>query len=401
MARPITITDAKVIVTQPQRERLIIVKVITSEPGLHGLGCATFTQRAFAVKAALESHLIPFLIGRDVSRIEDIWRMGQVHGYWRNGPVLNNALSGIDQALWDILGKRAGLPVHDLLGGKCREAAAVYTHADGKTPQEVCDHALAIIGDGYRHVRLQLQNYGGGESHLARPDGAAAGAYYDPRSYARRTLAMLEHARKTLGDDVELMHDVHERLPPSEALQFAKDVERFRLYFLEDALPPEHLEWFAHFRQQCSTPLAMGELFNHPLEWKPMIVNRWLDFIRVHISQVGGLSRARDIAVLANLHGVRTAWHGPADTSPVGHAANLHLELATPNFGIHEWSGFSDLTHEMFPGLPQVRRGYLYPNDRPGLGIDINEALAAKYPPTTEVEQWTQARLPDGSPTFP
>ncbi len=145
----------------------------------------------------------------------------------------------------------------------------------------------------------------------------------------------------------------------------------------------------------------MGELFNHPLEWKPMIVNRWLDFIRVHISQVGGLSRARDIATLSNLYGVRTAWHGPADTSPVGHAANLHLELATPNFGIHEWCGFSDLTHEMFPGLPQVRAGYLYPNDRPGLGIDLNETLAAKYPPGTDVEQWTQARLPDGSPTFP
>ncbi len=401
MAKPITIADVKVITTQPQRERLVVVKVITSEPGLYGLGCATFTQRAFAVKAALEKHVIPFLIGRDVSRIEDIWRMGHVHGYWRNGPVLNNALSGVDQALWDILGKRAGLPVHDLFGGKCREAAAVYSHADGETPEAACASAQALLAEGYRHVRLQLQNYGGGESQLKRPDGAISGAYYDPRGYARRTLHMLAYARKELGDGVELMHDIHERLSPIDALQFAKDVEDLRLFFLEDALPPEQIDWFERFRQQCSTPLAMGELFNHPLEWKPIIVNRWLDFIRVHISQVGGLSRARDIAVLANLYGVKTAWHGPADTSPVGHAANLHLELASPNFGIHEWCRFANLTCDMFPGLPEVRDGYLYPSDKPGLGIDIDEALAAKYPITEEVEQWTQARIPDGSPALP
>src|SRR6266436_3700717 len=157
MAKPITIADVRVIVTQPQRERLVIVKVITSEPGLHGLGCATFTQRAFAVKALLEAHLIPFLIGRDVSRIEDIWRMGHVHGYWRNGPVSNNALSGIDQALWDILGKRAGLPVHDLLGGKCREAAVVYRHAEAPTAAEVVDQVEQWRAQGVRHVRVQLK----------------------------------------------------------------------------------------------------------------------------------------------------------------------------------------------------------------------------------------------------
>jgi len=120
----VTIKDVKVITTQPAESRLVIVKVNTSEPGLYGLGCATFTQRFHAVVAAIEKHMAPFLIGRDVDRIEEIFQMSCVSGYWRNGPVLNNAISGVDQALWDIKGKRAGMPVYQLLGGKCREAAA-------------------------------------------------------------------------------------------------------------------------------------------------------------------------------------------------------------------------------------------------------------------------------------
>ncbi|MBN1876546.1 MAG: starvation-sensing protein RspA [Anaerolineae bacterium] len=401
MGKPITIQDVKVIVTQPAGSRLVIVKVITSEPGLYGLGCATFTQRFNAVVTALEKHLIPFALGRDIARIEEFWQMATVHSYWRNGPVLNNAISGIDQALWDIKGKLANMPVYDLLGGKCREAAAVYTHANGHTPEEVADNVKAFIEEGYRYIRIQMGGYGGKGDKMVKPEGALDGAYYDPRAYCRNMLRMMEHVRQEVGDEVELLHDVHERLQPIDAVRFAKDVERFNLFFLEDALAPEDIHWFRNIRQQCATRIAMGELFNNPHEWKIPVEEHLIDFIRMHVSQMGGITPARATALFANFYGVKTAWHGPGDTSPVGHAANLHLDLWSPNFGIQEWCRFPELVYEMFPGLPEVRNGYMYPNDKPGLGIDIDEDLAAKYPTTDTVDWWTQTRWPDGSPARP
>ena len=397
----VTIKDVQTILTQPEGSRLIIVKIITSQPGLYGLGCATFTQRFHAVHAAIEKHLKPFLIGRDVSRIEEIWQMAMVNGYWRNGPVLNNAISGADQALWDIKGKQADMPLYQLLGGKCREAAAVYGHADGRDEHEVEDSVRKYMAQGYRYIRIQMGGYGGQAEKLAKPEGAPPGAYFDPRAYTRDMLRMMEHVRSKVGDEIELLHDIHERLNPINAVQFAKDVERFKLFFLEDPLAPEDLEWFHHIRQQCSTPIAMGELFNSPREWQPLIADKLIDFLRMHVSQMGGITPARNVAAFANMYGIRTAWHGPGDTSPVGHAANLHLDLWAPNFGIQEWCRFSEAVYEIFPGTPEVRGGYMYPNDKPGLGIDVNEELAAKYPCTDEVIGWTQTRLPDGSPTRP
>ena len=401
MSKPITIQDVQTILTQPAGSRLVIVKIITSEPGLYGLGCATFTQRFHAVHAAIEHHLKPFLIGRDVSRIEDIWQMSMVHSYWRNGPVLSNAVSGVDQALWDIKGKQANMPVYQLLGGKCREAAQVYVHANGNTPEAVEERVRAFMEEGYRFIRVQMGGYGGKAEKLVKPEGALEGAYFDPRDYCRNMLNMIEHVRSAVGPELELLHDVHERLMPIHAVQFAKDVEPFKLFFLEDLLAPEDLEWFRNIRQQSATPIAMGELFNNPREWQLLIENRLIDYIRMHVSQMGGITPARNVAAFANMYGIRTAWHGPGDTSPIGHAANLHLDLAAPNFGVQEWCRFSDLVYEIFPGLPEVRNGYMYPNDKPGLGIDIDEELAAKYPCKDSVEQWTQTRLPDGSPTRP
>ncbi len=401
MSSIVTIRDVRAILTQPGHSRLVIVKVDTSEPGLFGLGCATFTQGIFAVQAALERHLKPFLIGWDVDRIEEIWQMSMVHAYWRNGPVLNNAISGVDQALWDIKGKRSGMPLYQLFGGKTREAAAVYVHADGRDSQEVETNARQLVEEGYQFIRVQMGGYGGRHVERPRPRNVPDGAYYDPRAYSRNTLNMIEHVRVQLGDQIELIHDIHERLRPIDAVQFAKDVEPFKLYFLEDALAPEDIDWFRLIRQQTATPLAMGELFNNPHEWLNLISGRLIDFIRMHISQMGGITPARNVAALANMFGIRTAWHGPSDTSPVGHAANLHLDLWAPNFGVQEWYRPSELEYEMFPGLPRVDGGYLYPNDQPGLGIDIDERLAAKYPCQEIVEQWTQTRLPDGTPVRP
>lgn len=401
MSETITIQDVQVILTAPAGIRLVVVKVITSEPGLYGVGCATFTQRHHAVAAALTGHIRPFLLGRDVSRIEDLWQGMMVHGYWRNGPVLNNAISGVDMALWDINAKRAGMPLYQLFGGKCRNGAAVYRHADGSEPAQVEDNVRRWLEEGYRYLRVQMGGYGGRTGELDRPEGAPPGAYFDPRSYARSIPPMLEHIRNTVGWDVELLHDIHERLAPCDAVLFAKAVEPYRLFFLEDPLAPEDLEWFANIRQQCATPIAMGELFNHPREWTPLITGRLIDFMRMHISQMGGITPARKVAALGEMFGVRTAWHGPGDVSPVGHAANLHLDLACPNFGVQEWSGFADVAREVFPGCPEVRNGYLYPNEGIGLGIDVDEQAAARYPCDDSVEQWTQTRLPDGTAVRP
>ena len=422
MANPL-IRDVRVILTEPDGIRLVIVKVETTEPELYGVGCATFTQRPTAVLAAVNDYLRPFVISRDPGDIEDIWQSSYVSSYWRNGPVLNNALSGIDQALWDIKGKLAGMPVYDLWGGKARDAAAVYVHAGGNEPGEVEDRVRAFSEAGHHHVRVQMatpgfQSYGArGESSRGTTRGprvatdrtrrrAGSGeieehppGIFEPTPYIHTAMALFEHLRSTVGWDVELLHDVHERIPPIQGVGFAKDVEQFKLFFLEDLFPPEDNDYFRMVRQQTSTPLAMGELYNNPHEIIPMIKDRLIDFIRVHISQIGGLTPARKLAALCEAFSVRTAWHGPGDTSPVGHAANLMLDLNAWNFGIQEYAIFGERTREVFPGCPEVRNGYMWANGKPGLGIDVDEALAAKFPFKERAYGggWDTVRRADGS----
>ncbi len=397
----LVIRDVKTILTAPEGINLVVVKIETNEPGLYGLGCATFTQRYLAVATAIEEYLKPFLIGKDPRRIEDIWQSAMVSAYWRNGPVLNNALSGVDMALWDIKGKLAGMPVYELLGGKVREAAAVYRHADGFELSQVEENVSRYLEQGYKYIRCQWGLYGGKQASMHTPEGAAKGAYYDPDAYARSVPRLFEHIRAKFGFEIELIHDIHERIAPIEAVRLAKQLEPYRLFFLEDPLAPEDLDWFRHIRSQCATPIAMGELFVHPGEWLPLIRNQLIDFIRVHISAIGGLTPARKLAILCEAFGVRTAWHGPGDVSPVGHAANLHLDLSSHIFGIQEWYGPSDATREVFPGCPEVRGGFAYVNDKPGLGIDINEREADKYPCVNKLPEWTLARRPDGTPARP
>jgi mannonate dehydratase len=397
----LSIRDVRVILTAPSGICLVVVKVETSEPGLYGLGCATFTQRPLAVKAAVEEYVKPCVAGKDPGRIEDLWQLVYQNSYWRNGPVLNNALSGLDMALWDLKGKLAGLPLYELLGGKCREGAAVYRHCDGREPAEVEERVRARMAEGYQYVRCQLGGYGGLAGRRHQPEGAQPGAYFDPDAYARSIPPLFDHLRAHLGMEIELLHDIHERVAPVEAVRMAKSLEPHRLFFLEDALPPEHLEWFNLIRRQSAIPLAMGELFTHPLEWKPLITGQLIDFIRVHLSAIGGITPARKLAALCESFGVRTAWHGPGDVSPIGHAANLHLDLAVPNFGIQEWSGFSEPEQAVFPGCPEVRNGYAYVHEAPGLGVDLDEQQAAKYPCTGGVPLWTMTRLPDGTAVRP
>ncbi len=399
--KDIRIRDIEVITTAPAGINLVVVKVTTSEPELYGLGCATFTQRYLAVKTAVEEYLKPLLIGRDPLRIEDIWQSAMGSSYWRNGPVLNNALSGIDMALWDIKGKLANMPVYQLLGGKVREAAAVYRHADGDDKEELADNVAKYMEKGYKYIRCQSGGYGGKSTNIHKPQNSLPGSYFDPDKYMRNMIIAFDHIRDKFGFEIDILHDVHERLSPIKAVNFAKQLEDYQLFFLEDPLPPEHLEWFKMIRNQSATPIAMGELFNNPNEWKTLIKDQLIDFIRIHISQIGGLTPAIKLANFCDYFAVRTAWHGPGDVSPVGHVAQLHLDLSSSNFGIQEWCGLNEQIREVFPGCPVVKDGYLYPNDKPGFGIDIDMEKGKKYPCSNKLPEWTMTRISDGTPVRP
>jgi mannonate dehydratase len=378
------IKDVSVIATQPGGSRLVVVKITTDQDGLYGYGCGTFTQRADLVVPAVEKYLKPLIIGKAADRIEDIWNACYNSSYWRNGPVLNNAISGVDEALWDIKGRQANLPVYQLLGGKVREAADCYGHADGAEFSQTIESAKKYIEQGFRFVRVQvgvpgMAGYGSrrGDSQIK---ALVTGPVFESGPYIRRALKLFEECRKSLGDDIELLHDVHERVTPIQAVQFCKDAEKFKLFFMEDALSPEDIAYFRMIRQQCATQLAMGELFNSVHEWRPLITERLIDFIRIHVSQCGGLSPARKIIAFAEQFGVRSAWHGPGDVSPIGHAAQITLDVTAPNFGVQEYSPFNERTQEVFQGCPVMKEGYWYVNEAPGWGIEVDEKAAAKYP---------------------
>lgn len=393
------ITEVKVIVTCPTRN-YVLVKIETDAPGLYGVGDATLNGRELAVATALQEHIAPLLIGRDPDRLEDIWQMLFRGTYWRGGPVLMTALAGVDTALWDIKGKRAGLPVYSLLGGKTREGALAYTHAGGSDFAQVEDSVREKIERGFKVVRAQVAipgnigTYGtGGASEAASANwgGVVGGDWgdggpmpyvetWEPSAYLRTIPALFAHLRDKIGEGVELFHDVHERLTPIQAARLARELEPYHLFFLEDCLRPEHKESFRVIRQHSTTPLAMGELFHTKWECLPLITEQLIDFIRCDLGHIGGITEGKKIAAVAECYYVQTAWHGPGDIGPATHAANVHLDLAIPNFGVQEMVFFPDPVHEVMPGSPTFKEGYLHVTDAPGLGVDINEAAAAKYP---------------------
>jgi mannonate dehydratase len=358
------------------------------------------------VKPAVEKYLKPFLLGKTTDRIEDIWQSCYDSSYWKNGPVLNNALSGVDQALWDIKGRQAGMPVYQLAGGKCREAVDAYTHADGPDFQATVESAKGFIAQGFRNVRVQvgipgMSGYGSRHSGDTTLKALHDKPLFEPAYDFRRSLKLLEICRQELGEEVELLHDMHERLTPNLAVQFCKEAEKFHMFFLEDPLSPEDLGYFQQIRQNCATPIAMGELFNSPHEWQPLIEGRLIDYIRVHLSQAGGFTPSRKIAILAEQYGVKTAWHGPGDVSPVGHMANATLDIVSYNFGIQEYTPFNERTREIFQGCPELKDGYIWVSEKPGWGIEIDEQAAAKAPFTPGQNNlnggWGEIRKRDGT----
>jgi mannonate dehydratase len=293
----------------------------------------------------------------------------------------------------------ANMPVYDLVGGKCREGARVYYSVRGPSPEAVGDAVQKLIDGGHTNMRVGLGGNPGASSvpDSLKPEGAPGGTYINPKQSAEDIIALFDYLRKRFGYGVEFHIDIHEKFSPTESILLSKALEPYRLYFLEDSLPPENLEWFERLRQQVSTPLAMGELFNNVNEYKTLISQRLIDYIRCHISQLGGFTPAKKLAVFCELYGVRTAWHGPGDLSPIGMAAQLHLDLNSTNFGIQEHRDYNDAIKEVFPGAPEVKGCYMYANGRPGWGVDFNEEAARKFPPIGYTRTGFMARLPDGT----
>jgi len=284
----VRVTGVRAIVTAPEGIPLVVVRVDTSEPGLYGLGCATFTQRYAAVVAAVDEHVGPLVVGRSPADIEDITRLIHYSSYWRGGPVLNNALSGVDQALWDIAGKRAGMPVYELIGGRSRAGVEVYGHAAGATVDETLERAEALLGLGYRNVRLQvggpgLGNYGapgtpGGYPRSPHPDG------WDVEQYLRATPGLFAAARARLGDGVNLMHDVHSRLTAKQAVVLARALEPYRLSFLEDVVAPEFYDRLPEVRAASPVPIAVGEQIGSVPDAVRLIRDLGVDLLRLHVA---------------------------------------------------------------------------------------------------------------------
>ncbi|WP_088184367.1 D-mannonate dehydratase ManD [Sphingobium sp. Z007] len=380
------IIDAKVIVTSPGRN-FVTLKIIT-EDGVYGLGDATLNGRELSVASYLQDHVVPCLIGRDAHRIEDIWQYLYKGAYWRRGPVTMSAIAAVDTALWDIKGKLAGLPVYQLLGGASRESVMVYGHANGTSIEDTVAVALDYQRQGYKAIRIQCGVPGMGSTYGVSKDRY----FYEPADadlptenvwntskYLRVVPELFKAAREALGWDVHLLHDIHHRLTPIEAGRLGKDLEPYRPFWLEDATPAENQEAFKLIRQHTTTPLAVGEIFNSIHDCRELIENQLIDYIRATVVHAGGISHLRKIANLADLYQVRTGCHGATDLSPVCMAAALHFDLSVPNFGVQEYMRHTPETDAVFPHAYTFADGAMHPGEAPGLGVDIDEELAAKY----------------------
>ena len=378
---PLKITRIRTIQTRPNAA-WSIVKVETSEPGLYGIGSASDMFRPGTIPPAVEV-LAQGLVGRDPDEIEDIWQSSYMSSLWRNNATMNVALSGVDMALWDIKGKRANMPVYALLGGRSRAAVPVYDHAREEKTFEGCEQAVReSMQRGFTHIRVQLGGYGG-EGFIdpgqgERPAGGPAGRVFDEDLYIQTIPKLFEYLRAKVGFGTKLMHDAQEHFSPGKAVQLAKLLEPSQLFFLEDVLNLEQLSWYRTLRQNTVTPQAAHEKLTSPSEYIPLISERLVDFIRFRVAKVGGITPARKIAAMAELYGIRTAFQEGGDNDPVNFAASMHLDTAIVNCGIQEENHFRDEEREAFPGAPLVKRGFLYARAAPGLGVDLDEARAAK-----------------------
>ena len=385
--RNLPIKAARVIVTCPGRN-FVTLKIETAD-GSYGLGDATLNGRELAVASYLNEHVIPMLIGRDAHQIEDTWQFLYRGAYWRRGPVTMSAIAAVDTALWDLKAKAAGLPLYQLLGGACRTGVRVYGHANGQTIEDTIAEAKRYRDMGYTAIRLQsgvpglASTYGVSHDKMfyepADADLPTENLWSTPK-YMASVAPLFAAARETLGWNVDLLHDTHHRLTPIEAARLGKDLEPYRLFWLEDTVAADNQESFRLIRQHTTTPLAVGEVFNTIWDCRQLIQEQLIDYIRATVVHAGGITHLRRIAALADLYNVKTGCHGATDLSPVCMAAALHFNLSIPNFGLQEYMRHTAETDAVFPHAYTFKDGFLHPGHEPGLGVDLDESLAAQHP---------------------
>jgi len=379
------IVDARVIVTCPGRN-FVTLKLVT-DSGLTGVGDATLNGREQAVAAYLGEHVVPVLLGRDPARIEDTWQLLYKGAYWRRGPVTMSAIAAVDTALWDLKGKVAGLPVYQLLGGRSRDGVTVYGHAAAETVDDVLTDVARLVDGGYRAVRVQTavpglsDTYGvSADARTYEPAGSVVETTWSTRRYLTHMPSVFAKVRAEFGPSLALLHDAHHRLTPIEAAALGRSLEPYGLTWLEDPVPAELPEGYRLIRQHTTTPLAVGEVFNSIWDCRQLITEQLIDYIRTSVVHAGGITHLRRIFELADLYHVRSGSHGATDLSPVCLAAALHVDLSIPNFGLQEYMPHTTETDAVFPHTYRFADGYLHPSEEPGLGVDIDEELAARYP---------------------
>jgi mannonate dehydratase len=381
------ITDARVVVCSPGRN--FVTLKLTTEDGVYGLGDATLNGRELAVASYLTGHVIPLLVGRDARRIEDTWHYLYKGAYWRRGPVTMSAIAAVDTALWDIRGKTLNAPVYQLLGGRSRESVMVYGHANGDSIDDTVEAVGKYAAMGYRAIRAQCgvpgipHAYGVGRGSMyyePAEKGWPLETQWDTSKYLQVVPRLFERLRREFGPDVHLLHDAHHRLTPIEAARLGKSVEPFHLFWIEDPTPAEAQEAFRLIRQHTTTPLAVGEIFNTIFDCYQLIQEQLIDYIRTTVVRAGGITHLKKIASLAEIYQVKTGSHGATDLSPVCMAAALHFDLHVHNFGVQEYMRHTEETDRVFPHAYTFDQGTMHPGDAPGLGVDLDETLAATFP---------------------
>ncbi|GAA3875999.1 D-mannonate dehydratase ManD [Streptomyces sedi] len=391
---PHRIISAETVVTSPGRN--FVTLRITTADGVTGLGDATLNGRELAVDSYLRDHLVPLLIGRDASRIEDTWQYLYRGAYWRRGPVTMAAIAAVDTALWDIKAKVAGMPLYQLLGGASRTGALAYGHASGRDIPELLDSIRAHLAAGYRAIRVQTgipgldsvygvaaSAAGDGERYdyePARRTALPVEESWDTRAYLRHLPNVFEAVRHEFGPELPLLHDGHHRMTPIQAAKLGKALEPYDLFWLEDATPGEDQAALRLIRQHTTTPLAIGEVFNTAHDYTTLLGERLIDYVRSAVTHTGGVTAMKKLLDLAALYGAKSGIHGPTDISPVGMAAALHLDLAIHNFGIQEYMRHDPRTLEVFRTSYTFDDGLLHPGENPGLGVELDDEAAARFP---------------------
>jgi galactonate dehydratase len=383
------ITDVRTVVVNAEMRNWVFVKVETDQAGLYGWGEASLEWKTRAVVGAIEDFK-PLLIGEDPARIEHLYQKLYRQSFWRMGVIGMSAISGVEQACWDILGKSLGVPVYKLLGGAVRERVRMYTHLGGGDMRAVyetfdagplIDLAQEVVSRGYSAVKVVFVPY-------SEPLMGVA--------YVKKFASLMERLRLALGDTVDIMVDFHGRTYPAMAIQYIDAITEYRPYFCEEPVPPENVDALRQVRQAVRVPIATGERLMTRHQFREVFEKAACHVIQPDLCHCGGLLEGKKIAAMAEAYFMGVAPHNPL--GPVANAVALHFALSTPNFLIQE-DMLTDVPWrwEVVQHSLETKDGYWQLCDRPGLGIEVNEGQAARHPFEEETIHSTTIRAADGA----